>query len=230
MLARHSSPQRYHLYLGGMTLCLIMTCPLLLNYPLSIYGLLTLACLWWLVMVYALVRYQQGANLSCSAAGQWLIGFGVLLSLWLALLSLHMQHPARWLLFLLLLIWTLDSLAYLVGTHYGRRQLASRISPKKTWEGLLGGIAGCILLTLAMAWWEGFSGVRLMFFVLLCATTVAMGVFGDLLESWYKRQVGAMHSSNLLPGHGGMLDRIDSLTAAAPVFVLGLTALLGQSA
>ncbi|HEX9140139.1 MAG TPA: phosphatidate cytidylyltransferase, partial [Steroidobacteraceae bacterium] len=109
--------------------------------------------------------------------------------------------------------------AFFAGRAYGRIKLAPRVSPAKTWEGVIGGLLLATALGVGGAYWFG-EPVSL--FVPLCLATAAFSVVGDLTESMLKRSVGMKDSGRLLPGHGGILDRIDSVTAAAPVFSLGL--------
>lgn len=107
-------------------------------------------------------------------------------------------------------LWVSDSFAYLVGKAFGKHKMAPRISPKKTWEGFAGGIAGSVLVWLILVLTGLFTFD--VFFAILCGALVAvLGVFGDLIESRIKRGVGVKDSGNLIPGHGGMLDRCDSL-------------------
>jgi phosphatidate cytidylyltransferase len=148
------------------------------------------------------------------------IGWIVLVPAWLAIASL--QHAANLLLMLLAAVWIADSAAYFAGRRFGRRKLAPRISPGKTWEGVYG--AGVAVLAYAVI--AGFvlmpgaglpDRVALMIFFGLLT---AFSIIGDLFESWIKREAGAKDSGTLLPGHGGVLDRIDSLTAAMPFAAL----------
>lgn len=126
------------------------------------------------------------------------------------------------LLFLLLVTWAADTGAYYVGTLYGQRALAPRISPKKTVEGLAGGFAGATMLAFAAQWTFVPEFSNLDTLVLAILLTIA-GLWGDLVESAIKRSVGAKDSGGLLPGHGGMLDRLDSLLFAAPAFYYYVT-------
>lgn len=118
-----------------------------------------------------------------------------------------------WTALALLSTWITDSGAYFVGRRWGRRPLAPRLSPKKTWEGAVGGWLTGVVLTPAVAWLLGLSPWHGLALGALIATVAP---FGDLAESMFKRQVGAKDSSNLIPGHGGMLDRIDSLLFVIP--------------
>ena len=107
-------------------------------------------------------------------------------------------------------LWVSDSFAYLVGRQFGKHKMAPKISPKKSWEGFAGGIAGSVLIWIIL-WLTGMFDLTIAY-ALLCGVVVSvLGVFGDLIESRIKRGVGVKDSGNLIPGHGGMLDRCDSL-------------------
>jgi len=120
---------------------------------------------------------------------------------------------------LLAIIWAADAGAYFAGRQWGRRKLAPRISPGKSWEGLTGGLLGGVVAALIASLWCQTSVTVL---VPLAVVTVVFSVLGDLLESRLKRAAGAKDSGRIIPGHGGLLDRIDSLCAAAPIFALGV--------
>lgn len=121
----------------------------------------------------------------------------------------------------MILIWTADSFAYFAGRRWGRVKLAPQISPGKTREGVYGALIGSALCGALLHWLRPETG-SLSVLVLLSVTIALFSVVGDLFESLLKRQAGLKDSGTLLPGHGGVLDRIDSLTAAAPVFLFGL--------
>lgn len=158
-------------------------------------------------------------------AGRWrvtslpvlvLTGWVVVVPTWLALGQLQIHPPE--LLAVLGVVWLMDTGAYLAGRTWGRHKLAVSISPGKTWEGVAGGVALVAVYYAVLAgslpewnWWEGGRGVIL--FVVVTATSV----IGDLFESWMKRQAGVKDSGTLLPGHGGILDRIDSMTSSMPL-------------
>jgi phosphatidate cytidylyltransferase len=153
-----------------------------------------------------------------------LAGMVVLVPAWWALVVLHQlpESGRHYVVFLLALIWTADTAAYLSGRLWGSRKLAPHISPGKTWEGVWGALAAGLLLGVFGARYFGLQGSRSLGFVALCTITVLFSIVGDLAESAFKRQSGLKDSGRLLPGHGGVLDRVDSLTAAAPLFMLGL--------
>ncbi len=148
-------------------------------------------------------------------------GLVVLAAPWAALMALRADYGPRSVVFLLLLVWAADIGAYFAGRRWGRRKLAPVISPGKTWEGALGGGLATLVLALVGAAFlkVGASGFG---FVAVCLITMGFSIAGDLFESMMKRQSGLKDSGSLLPGHGGVLDRVDSLSAAAPVFLLGL--------
>ncbi len=180
---------------------------------------LWLGALGWLLNLYWVVHYPGKGEQWQSSTRRLLMGLWVLLPAWVGLNVLR-DSGAVWLLFVLLLVWCADIGAYFAGRAFGRRKLAPRVSPGKSWEGVAGGLAATALLALVFAGWQGlgFGGGLALLLATLAVTLVS--VLGDLLESMLKRFRGIKDSSQLLPGHGGVLDRIDSLTAAAPLFAL----------
>ncbi len=186
--------------------------------------LLAAAALWWLAAT-AWVLCYPGAQAGTRSASvvKWVCGFLTLVPAWAALTILHatpLQGP--WLVLLVLvLIWVADSGAYFAGRKWGRHKLAPAVSPGKTWEGVGGALAACVPLVLGAGVALDLSTRALLLLLPLCLLVVAISIVGDLFESLLKRDQGLKDSGTLLPGHGGVLDRIDSLTAAAPVFALG---------
>ena len=185
---------------------------------------------WWLANALILLLGQPDVAPRDGLQPGLLIGGGLLLlACWASLVSLHhggAAGPAR-VLFLLVLIWVADSAAYFTGRQWGRAKLAPAISPGKTRAGLYGALAGSVLCGLALYALGLVPAVGALPLVLLCLLTTAISVAGDLHESLLKRRRGVKDSGALLPGHGGVLDRIDSLIAAAPVFTLGVALLEG---
>jgi phosphatidate cytidylyltransferase len=192
--------------------------------------LLYLSAAWWLGVTYILTRYTR---IEPASPGPDLLRAGmgllVLIPLWVALVLLHRsgEDGPLTVLFLLVLIWVADSGAYFAGSRWGKRKLAPVISPGKSWEGVYGAVAGALLCGLLLVWYRGGDAVAL-WLLPVCVLTVLVSVVGDLFESLLKRRMAMKDSGNLLPGHGGVLDRIDSLTAAAPVFLLGLQLVSGS--
>ncbi len=130
-------------------------------------------------------------------------------------------HGSWWLLLAVALMWFGDSGAYFTGVRFGRRKLAPSISPGKSWEGVYGAIVAVAIAGVAAGWLLGLRGEMLALMVLLVIVTLAFSIVGDLFESLMKRHAGMKDSGTLMPGHGGVLDRFDSLFAALPVFALG---------
>ena len=195
---------------------------LLMTWPLTSLGhcfllhslwLFAVATLFWVVFVPIwLARGWACRNLLINMAIGWLL----LGSLWLALVCIKRIDP--WLLLVIIsTIWIADSAAYFAGKQFGKHKLAPTISPGKTWEGVLGALAAVSLFGLAICLlvpdqdWMLIPG--------LCVIA-ALGVYGDLLESFFKRQASMKDSGQLLPGHGGILDRIDGVIPALPVGIL----------
>ena len=172
------------------------------------------AVAWWLVALAWIIIFPGAV----SGASAGVAGLFVLIPAWLALVRLHEQGPGL-MLFLLLLVVAADIGAYFAGRQFGRNKLAPRVSPGKTWEGVIGGVLGAAIVA---AVGVTFFDVPLAPFIGLSLVTVLASVVGDLTESLFKRHAGVKDSGSLLPGHGGVLDRVDSVTAAAPIFLVGL--------
>lgn len=181
--------------------------------------LLAVAVAWWLVALAWIVFAPR-------RVAPWAAGFAGILALvpaWLALARLRLApQGAQWVLFALLLVWVADIGAFFSGRRFGRLRLAPEVSPGKTWEGALGGVAVSAPVAVAGGLW---FQVPLAVFVPLCLAVVALSIVGDLTESLLKRFAGMKDSGSIFPGHGGVMDRIDSLTSASPALVLGLTLL-----
>ncbi len=188
--------------------------------------------IWWMLAFICVIAHQlEMFSITRQPLLRAIIGLLVIIPAWLSLVMLH-AHPAQGAFFVLLLfvlIWVADSAAYFAGRRWGKHRLASRVSPGKSWEGVLAGFIAAALLGAAYAWWQGMAMVPIVLFSILSLVTVACSVMGDLFESLIKRTANLKDSGNLLPGHGGVMDRIDSLTVAAPVFLVGLCLLGGFS-
>ncbi|VFP85887.1 phosphatidate cytidylyltransferase [Candidatus Erwinia haradaeae] len=182
--------------------------------------------IWWWILVIPLVFFYPSSALLWRTSRILSILFG-LLTIWSFFCGMlvvrqynyHLDHTVgAWrLLYLLILVWGMDSGAYFFGKVFGKHQLVPKISSGKTWEGLLGGLfSSCIIFCI-------FNQLTVLSIapksLLLCSIfTVFFSILGDLSESIFKRAVGIKDSGKIIPGHGGILDRIDSLTAAAPIF------------
>ncbi len=176
--------------------------------------LFQLALVWWICALAWTLYYPT----PIPEAVRWIGGMLVLVPLYNALLVLYLANPAI-LLGALLIVWAADTGAFVAGKLFGRVKLAPQISPGKTWEGVIGGLVTVALLSLAGAvWFE----VRISVLVPFCLAIACASIVGDLTVSMFKRTAGLKDSGTLFPGHGGVLDRIDSVAAAAPLFALGI--------
>jgi phosphatidate cytidylyltransferase len=179
---------------------------------------------WWLLAGLWLKHFDFASDHDTHArVFKLAAGTLAIVPAWCALAWIHAEQPMghRWLFVAVALVWAADTGAYFVGRHFGRRKLSPRISPNKTVEGLLGGLAAGVLVAVVLAPLAGASMSQLPQVALVAFVAVAFSVVGDLFESLLKRHVGAKDSGDLIPGHGGVLDRIDGVIAALPVFALG---------
>ncbi|QMU61394.1 MAG: phosphatidate cytidylyltransferase [Gammaproteobacteria bacterium] len=186
-------------------------------------SILLAASLWWLGVACLLTLYKSKWLQSIRL--QWLLEYSaiiVLVPAWLALTMLHAQNPAM-LMFLLALIWVADIAAYFTGKQFGKNKLAPELSPGKSREGVLGALVASVIMAFIAVRLFAVDKQEWVYFVFLCVAIALISVVGDLYESLLKRKAGAKDSGTILPGHGGVLDRIDSLTAAAPGYVFGLS-------
>jgi phosphatidate cytidylyltransferase len=183
----------------------------------AVAALLGMAAVWWLAALISLFAYQQPIPAPVAAAA----GIAVLVPGWLTLTYL-MAQPTRGpmlALAVLVVVWAADVGAFFCGRWLGRIKLAPRVSPGKTWEGVAGGVALAALAAWLASRWLALPAGG---FVAVAVASALVSVVGDLTVSRFKRNVGLKDSGHWLPGHGGVLDRIDSLTAALPVYALGL--------
>lgn len=191
----------------------------------QIGGALWIALAWWIGALLLVLRYPASAGLWRHSRALRLI-FGVLtiVPFFCGMVALRQYHydadhyaGAWWLLYVMILVWGADSGAYMFGRLFGKHKLAPKVSPGKTWEGFFGGLLTSALIAWLFGLWAPLSvapGI-----LLACSVVAALAsVLGDLTESMFKREAGIKDSGHLIPGHGGILDRIDSLTAAVPVF------------
>lgn len=225
----HSLPARLAYTIATVGMFAVLYSPLLGSRSVS-FALLAAALVWWCAAAVWVVRFPLGS--STWRETTWapaLAGWLVLVPAWAALTALHATAGPPFVLLLMLLVWGADVGAFFSGKRWGQRKLAPRVSPGKTWEGLAGALAAAVAVALAGAWSLDVPSHWRSAFVALCLVTVLASVLGDLMESMFKRLADVKDSGRLLPGHGGVLDRIDSITAAAPVFV-GALAVLGVTA
>ena len=190
--------------------------------------ILWLSVAWWLisaVLMFAYPRYSSFWSSHRSIRG--IFGWLTLVPTWLAFIVIRSNsypddpyHGAQLLMFLFLMVWSADIGAYFFGKAFGKHKLMPNVSPGKTLEGFLGGVfCACVLIAIA-AYQIGWNSDQITTVLIITVLISTVSVLGDLNESMFKRQAGVKDSGSILPGHGGILDRIDSLTATAPVFAL----------
>lgn len=190
--------------------------------------LLMISVAWWIVSAVLMFAYPKYSNFwSKHRSIRGVFGWLTLVPTWLAFVVIRSNnygedpyHGAQLLMFLFLMVWSADVGAYFVGKAFGKHKLMPNVSPGKTVEGFLGGVVcACVLIVVAAYQlnWNSEQVITVLFVTVLITT---VSVLGDLNESMFKRQAGVKDSGSILPGHGGILDRIDSLTATAPIFAL----------
>lgn len=182
---------------------------------------LLVALFGWLVALLLILFAPEKGGPRLAAVG----GFYVMVPAWLSLTLLHVHLPRgpEWVLYLFLLVVWADIGGFIFGRWLGKHKLVPRVSPGKTWEGLAGGLLLSGIVAVVGSFWLGRPHqVAMLPFITLSVLTVLVSVVGDLTESLFKRHAGLKDSGGLLPGHGGVLDRIDSICAAAPFFLAGL--------
>jgi phosphatidate cytidylyltransferase len=193
----------------GLALILTADTDLALYHDEFIFTLLTISTLFWVVVapVWLISRRQIAFKFAMS-----ILGLILLFATWVALMGL--QNISPWLLLgVLATVWLADSAAYFAGKRFGRHKLAPEISPGKTWEGVAGAMLVATLYGLLLCYYKNISHWIIVGLWLM----VILSVMGDLFESLLKRQAGVKDSSHLLPGHGGVLDRIDGLIPTLPI-------------
>lgn len=203
--------------------CVIMAM-LIIAYYLSVRWILAIAVLAWIWACAAIIFYQRDKK-PLGFQCRWAVatmGVLALIPCWLSINILRedIGGPA-WLLYGLVIVWVMDSGAYFCGKLWGKRQFISHVSPNKTWEGFVGGLISVFVFAFVVCLAFRVPFYRLIAICGLSIVTALFATVGDLLESLLKRQIGVKDSGVGLPGHGGILDRIDSVLAALPVFTLG---------
>ena len=189
--------------------------------------IICLSVIWWLTALLLVVGYPNSAKYwSKSPLIKLLFAFFTLVPFFIGMLELRTINygvnsytGAIWLLYVFVLVWATDTGAYFAGRAIGKRKLAVKVSPGKTVEGFIGGVSLAILVCV-IAYLTGYFNINFTQFLFSSLLAVLASVLGDLTESMFKREAGIKDSGNLIPGHGGILDRIDSLTAAVPVFTI----------
>lgn len=211
------------LYAALMLVCLTV-CFLFMDNTYLSAMIIAVALIWWPCAMVLVISYKQDAiSVLDSRILKAGIGVLVLVPAWLSLMLLHAAEPdgVFFVIFLLILIWSADTAAYFSGRRWGKHKLSSAVSPGKSWEGVIGALFAAGLLSMLVAVSTNMQGIEILIFLAICLITVLASVLGDLFESMIKRYGKLKDSGTLLPGHGGVMDRLDSLTAAGPVFLTG---------
>lgn len=186
---------------------------------------LGVACLWWSFALLWVKSYPASAALWRTVVMRSLMGLLILVPAWMsAVYLLSFPRGGVLMVAMVVVVVSADVGAYFAGKNFGKHKLAVSVSPAKTWEGFWGGMAACMLLSVLL-WYllpDQAAHIGLTSVVAVTLTTALASVVGDLTVSMVKRESGVKDSGSLLPGHGGVLDRLDSMCGAAPVFALGL--------
>ena len=188
--------------------------------PLVLLGVAwwVVACLWLRHFAFAAAPTNENRALKLMA------GALIIFPAWIALVAIHDREPHGhwWTLLALLIVWSADIGAYFSGRTFGKRKLAPQVSPGKTWAGAYGALVAGTLVAVIGGWLLDVRGTSLVGLAVLACLTVAASIVGDLIESLMKRHAKVKDSGTIFPGHGGLLDRLDSVFAALPVFAAGL--------
>lgn len=194
------------------------------NHTIVKLSLYLASALWVMALVWLYLYEAKSVRKDVSQLHRLLIGIALLLMPYtgFVVLAYYAENAPALILYLLVMIWVADSAAYFTGRKWGRHKLAPTISPGKSREGVAGGLLATFVLAILAASLFELKGVAFISFVIITMVSVVFSVAGDLFESMFKRQTGIKDSGSLLPGHGGLLDRVDSLNSAVPIFVTGL--------
>jgi len=218
----------------GFAFVLLAIMALLYSLPAwAMMAVLWVAVVWWGVAWLFIRSYPKGVALWSSSPRRLLMSIPVLVGAWLGLNHLRTGELSlgQWdnnlflILYTFLVVWVADIGAYFAGRAFGRRKLAPDVSPGKSWAGVYGGLTAVLLLAILIAWLGELTTLIAVQLVVVSLITAAVSVIGDLFVSMLKRHRGIKDSSKLLPGHGGVMDRVDSLVAAIPVLAFCFTQL-----
>ena len=211
----------------AVLLALLYFMPIPFELKSKLYNIiLSLSIIWWLVALYLVISYPKTIHYWSNVAVKLIFAFFTLVPFFLSMIALRSINyhsncytGAILLLYVFVLVWATDTGAYFAGRTFGKRKLAPKVSPGKTVEGFIGGVSVAILISL-IVYCSNLFNIKFNVFFISSFFAILVSVLGDLTESMFKREAGIKDSGNLIPGHGGILDRIDSLTAAVPIFTV----------
>ena len=194
------------------------------QWPVAVGPLLLLTPVWWLLVAWVITGYPHKQPRWLLAKLPMLLAGPLLLVVsWYAFIVMRGRPDGQWLILLLFgLVWGADIGAYFAGRRWGKVKLMPEVSPGKSWEGVVGGSIAALIVAAVAAFSVGQTGMELVYFLVVGVVTAWVSVVGDLAESLFKRRAGVKDSGRLLPGHGGVLDRIDGLVIAAPFFSIAM--------
>lgn len=230
-ITRTVTKSAYAALVAGVCLCLSFLLPTdLIWYQGQLNSLytyiLTVASIWWIISLAMIIAYPKYTSVwHTSKILRGIFGFLTLIPTWVAIVTLRTSlfdvdpyYGASLIFYVLGIVWAADIGAFFVGVKFGKHKLRPEVSPGKTLEGLMGGIFASSAIIAFAALHYQVEPSRIWLHIIVGALTVGVSALGDLNESMFKRCAGIKDSGTLLPGHGGIMDRIDSLTAAFPVF------------
>lgn len=191
------------------------------RYPVVWQPICFFAVVFWLFALHWVLRYPESQASWFQPKRLWFFGFCLLVPTWVALVLLrHEVSHGYWVLYAMANVWVADTGAYFAGRAFGRRKLAPHVSPGKSVAGVVGGVMASVVVSLGVAGALGLPGSVAVWLALATGVAALFSVLGDLFESMVKRSVGVKDSGHWLPGHGGILDRVDALTSALPLFTV----------
>ena len=207
-----------------VNILLFVTVLLLQNTQLNL-AVISASLLWWLICIPLLLFFPfKKTNLLQTQAVKSVVGIVLLLGTLVSMVMIrnNPEYGSEFVLYLILIIWFADSGAYFAGRALGKNKLIPNVSPGKTWEGVVGAIVVSLIVAVVSLELLNIPSSHSIWFITITFITVVYSIVGDLSESMFKRMANLKDSGSLLPGHGGMLDRIDSLMSGLPVFLTGL--------
>lgn len=235
-LSGYTSPAVRIIYAGVIALSVFAVGYVMHTDPELHFTILKIGALWWLFACFLVTQYPKKVAIWQAKPVRAALGFLVLIPMWVGFVTLKSQeYSALIIVYVMLLIWGADTGAYFAGKAWGNAKLAPNVSPGKSWAGFWGGLAttGLIAVVFSLCvnkWLKDMSVDDFTLLAIITFITAIISVMGDLVESMMKRHRGIKDSSQLLPGHGGVLDRIDSMAAAVPVFAFLMVLLNWQIA